>query len=196
MLNPSSKLLKNSNFYNFSFNLINSRLFYKKIFKSSSTRPSKRVPFKALRFELTGRWGTKNIYFAWDLLRTIFYFRFYFMRNPNVKFYRTYYSMFLELTSSQPEFYLAINFLAYYRRRFPKLSTRNYLNNLNNYDFAIRESQNLTRLPFNTIFDFYNWKTKVPIKFVASQNTRNERDFYLYLYRQIFAYKNLKTYTL
>ena len=92
----------------------------------------------------------------------------------------------------QSEFYLIANFLYYYRKRFPKLSTRNYVNVLNNYEFAIRESQNITRLPFNTIFDFYNWKTKIPVKFIAAINRNEQREFYVYFYRQLFAYKNLK----
>lgn len=192
------------NFYRYSTQILCTRFYYqskKFTFKKSIFL----APLKTVTFRLTTRWSFKMIYFVWDFLRTVFYFQQFFLKQPNVKLHNSkYFELTLSFTAKNSELDSLINYLAKYKHKFPKLLTKNYLIPTNSYMLDFRDSQIQMTLPKGTIFDFYNWKNKVPIfvspcVFPLKTKSSSSKFFYQFsrlyyfsLYHQLFFYKNFK----
>jgi hypothetical protein len=198
---------KFDNFYFYSTHLLQTRFFYRsKKFHSPFLPKIFKKPLLSVSLKLSVKWSQRNIYFVWDLLRTVFYFQQYFLKNPHITLNnKKYVSLEMKFFSNEVEFKNFLNYIANFKSIRPKLITKNYLTKQNFYVLNFHESQFQITLPKTTIFDFYNWKNKVPIIFSPSfihqeKNSKIQiqliRFYYIQLYKQLFRYRNLKLQTL
>lgn len=193
---------KFDNFYFYSLQLTKTRLFYlSKKFSPQFTTEVFKNPIIAVSLKTSVKWSQRNIYFVWDFLRTAFYFQIYFLKNPTVSLYnKKYLSLEIHFRSDQVNFKNFLSYVSHFKTLHPKLMTKNYLTKKNHYILNFHESQFQLPLPKGTVFDFYNWKTKVPIIFYPfssyGRNSKFQNYFkrlcYVQLYKQLFYYKNLK----
>lgn len=194
---------KTDNFYLYSTQLLKSRLFYSsKKFSPKFFVKAFKTPLLGVSVKLSVKWSQRDIYFVWDLLRTIFYFKRYFLKNPSFMLYnRKYVKLEMKFASTEVGFKDFLSYTAHFKTLRPKLITKNYLTKRNEYILNFHESQFQLPLPKYTVFDFYNWKTKVPIIFfpISPKLEKNgkyqlyfTRLYYVQFYRQLFNYRNLK----
>lgn len=194
---------KFDNFYVYSTQLIRKRFFYlSKKFPSDTFIKISKTPLSNVSVNLSVKWSQRNIYFIWDLLRTVFYFQLYFLKNPIFSLYNSkYVKLQIKFNEDETGFKNFLSYLVHFKLVRPKLLTKNYLTKQNHYILNFHESQFQKLLPKNTVFDFYNWKTKVPVFFSPSliRLKKNEkfqnfsiRVYYVQLYKQLFNYRNLK----
>lgn len=194
---------KIDNFYLYSTQLLKTRFFYSsKKFSPKFFAKVFKAPLSSVSIKLSVKWSQRDIYLVWDLLRTVFYFKMYFLKNPNFTLYnRKYIKLEMKFAFNETGFKDFLSYIAHFKILRPKLITKNYLTKRDEYILNFHESQFQLPLPKYTVFDFYNWKTKVPIIFfpISLKFEKNgkyqfyfTRSYYVQLYKQLFNYRNLK----